>query len=67
MYDANFEGVRVENSGGRIAEDGVEKNGRIRNHMCSKQQKRRKMTSTSIYMYMMVDIDARTGVGKIEI
>ena len=62
-----FEGVRVENSGGRIAEDGVEKNGRIRNHMCSKQQKRRKMTSTSIYMYMMVDIDARTGVGKIEI
>ena len=35
--------------------------------MRSKQQKRKKMTITSIYMYMMVDIDGRTGVGKIEI
>ena len=61
-----FEGVRVENSGGGIA-DVVEKNRRIRNHMHSKQQKRRKMTIASIYMYMMVDIDARTGVWKIEI
>ena len=60
-YNADLKGVRVENSGGRIAEDGVEKNRRIRNHMRSKQQKRRKMTIASIYVYMMVDIDARTG------
>ena len=60
-YNADLKGVGVENSGGRIAEDGVEKNRRIRNHMRSKQQKRRKMTIASIYVYMMVDIDARTG------
>ena len=61
-YDADLKGVRVENSGGRIA-DVVEKKRRIRNHMHSKQQKRRKVTITSMYVYnMMVDIDARTGV-----